>query len=141
MYNMYNKNLDKMTQEQLRMQMLAGIITEGQYKAKLQEEDTMGKIGKSYPVPGGKTSPKPKRKMYDFWKRYDLLNKGFEFIDLSIPNIKVEDEVVSGNGTFGTLKKIKNDKYYIRFDEDSYGEPLTEFSKEDFETFFLLDKR
>ena len=28
-----------MTQEQLRMQMLAGIITEGQYKAKLNEDD------------------------------------------------------------------------------------------------------
>ena len=36
---MYNKNLDKMTQEQLRMQMLAGIITEGQYKAKLNENE------------------------------------------------------------------------------------------------------
>ena len=34
---MYNKNLDKMTKEQLRMQMLAGIITEGQYKEKLNE--------------------------------------------------------------------------------------------------------
>jgi hypothetical protein len=33
---MYNKE-NKMTQEQLRMQMLAGIITEGQYKAKLNE--------------------------------------------------------------------------------------------------------
>ena len=32
---MYKQN--KMTQEQLRMQMLAGIITEGQYKAKLNE--------------------------------------------------------------------------------------------------------
>ena len=28
-----------MTQEQLRMQMLAGIITEGQYKGTLEEED------------------------------------------------------------------------------------------------------
>jgi hypothetical protein len=28
-----------MTQEQLRMQMLAGIITEGQYKAKLNENE------------------------------------------------------------------------------------------------------
>jgi hypothetical protein len=37
---MYNKNLNKMTKEQLRMQMLAGIITEGQYKAKLNEEST-----------------------------------------------------------------------------------------------------
>jgi hypothetical protein len=41
---MYDKNLNKMTQEQLRMQMLAGIITEGQYKAKLNEE--MGKEDK-----------------------------------------------------------------------------------------------
>ena len=40
-----------MTQEQLRMQMLAGIITEGQYKEKLEEEDSMGKIGNSYPAP------------------------------------------------------------------------------------------
>ena len=28
-----------MTQEQLRMQMLAGIITEGEYKAKLNEDE------------------------------------------------------------------------------------------------------
>ena len=38
-----------MTQEQLRMQMLAGIITEGQYKAKLNEKDSTGKVGE----PGG----------------------------------------------------------------------------------------
>ena len=36
---MYNKN--KMTQEQLRMQMLAGIITEGQYKEKLNENEEL----------------------------------------------------------------------------------------------------
>ena len=36
---MYNKNLNKMTQEQLRMQMLAGIITESQYKSMLNEEE------------------------------------------------------------------------------------------------------
>jgi hypothetical protein len=35
-HNIYNKIL-KMTNETLRMQMLAGVITEGQYKAKLQE--------------------------------------------------------------------------------------------------------
>jgi hypothetical protein len=29
---MYNKNLNKMNKETLRMQMLAGIITEGEYK-------------------------------------------------------------------------------------------------------------
>jgi hypothetical protein len=31
-----------MTKEQLRMQMLAGIITEGQYKEKIEEEVNMG---------------------------------------------------------------------------------------------------
>ena len=36
----YDKIL-KMTQEQLRMQMLAGIITEGQYKKKLDEGDNL----------------------------------------------------------------------------------------------------
>ena len=41
---MYNKNLNKMTQEQLRMQMLAGIITEGQYKAMLNEEQALGTL-------------------------------------------------------------------------------------------------
>jgi hypothetical protein len=35
-HNIYNKIL-KMTNETLRMQMLSGIITEGQYKVKLQE--------------------------------------------------------------------------------------------------------
>jgi hypothetical protein len=35
---MYNKT-HKMTQEQLRMQMLAGIITEGQYKTMLNEDE------------------------------------------------------------------------------------------------------
>jgi len=40
-----------MTQEQLRMQVLAGIITEGQYKEKMEEEDSMGKVGNSYPAP------------------------------------------------------------------------------------------
>jgi hypothetical protein len=45
-----------MTQEQLRMQMLAGIITESQYKEKIEEVDSMGKIGKSYPAPGSEDS-------------------------------------------------------------------------------------
>jgi hypothetical protein len=44
-HNIYNKIL-KMTNEQLRMQMLSGIITEGQYKAKLQENFFMNLIKK-----------------------------------------------------------------------------------------------
>jgi hypothetical protein len=31
--------------------MLAGIITESEYKVKLDEEDSMGKVGNSYPSP------------------------------------------------------------------------------------------
>ena len=37
---MYNK-IFKMTKEQLRMQMLSGIITEGQYKAMLNEDESV----------------------------------------------------------------------------------------------------
>lgn len=40
------------TEETLRLQKLAGIITESQYKEKMEEVDSMGKIGKSYPAPG-----------------------------------------------------------------------------------------
>jgi len=36
--------MDKLTQSELRMQMLAGVITEGQYKAKLQENE-MAAVG------------------------------------------------------------------------------------------------
>jgi hypothetical protein len=49
---MYNKNINTMTKEQLRMQMLAGIITEGQYKKEVEEIDSRGKVGKQYPTPG-----------------------------------------------------------------------------------------
>jgi hypothetical protein len=46
---MYNK-IYKMTQEQLRMQMLAGIITEGQYKTTLNEGELLQAIN---PKPSG----------------------------------------------------------------------------------------
>ena len=48
-----------MTKEQLRMQMLAGIITESQYKEEIEELDSVGKIGKSYPAP---STPEPIKK-------------------------------------------------------------------------------
>ena len=50
-----------MTQEQLRMQMLAGIITESQYKEKMEEVDSYGRVGKSYPAP---STPEPIKKIY-----------------------------------------------------------------------------
>jgi hypothetical protein len=41
---MKNKTRKTMKNEQLRMQMLAGIITESQYKAKLQENNSLQSI-------------------------------------------------------------------------------------------------
>ena len=41
---MHSKNINKMTQEQLRMQMLAGIITESQYKNMLNETERIFKL-------------------------------------------------------------------------------------------------
>jgi hypothetical protein len=41
---MYNKNLDKMNKELLRMQMLAGIITESQYKQLLEDQGVIDRI-------------------------------------------------------------------------------------------------
>jgi len=53
---MYNKNLNKMTQEQLRMQMLAGIITESQYKAKLNENDEYSLVKQEFETSPNKAS-------------------------------------------------------------------------------------
>jgi hypothetical protein len=125
-----------MNKEFLHMQKLAGIITESEYAAKIEELEVRGKIGKSYPAP----TQKPEREISDEWKRYGFLDKGWEFVDLSIPNVKVGDNIVNWHADFGTLKKIKDNKYYVRFDIDYDDEPLTKFTPEKFEDFFLVDK-
>jgi hypothetical protein len=51
-----------MTNEQLRMQMLSGIITEGEYKAKLQEDKSMDFSAKDQ-----KDWSEKKSRMYDSW--------------------------------------------------------------------------
>ena len=129
-----------MNNEFLKMQKLAGLITESEYKAKLEEEDVMGRIGKSYPAPGTKTSSEPERELSDIWKEWDLLNNNFEFIDLSIPNIKIGDNVGGWRGSFGKLVKIKDDNYYVQFDVDYSGERPTKYKKESFEESFLVEK-
>jgi hypothetical protein len=48
-----------MNNEFLKMQKLAGLITESEYKEKVEEEEVRGKIGKSYPAPGTETSSEP----------------------------------------------------------------------------------
>jgi hypothetical protein len=48
---MYNKNLDKMNKKALLMQKLAGIITENEYKTKLNELDSDSVTIKFTPEP------------------------------------------------------------------------------------------
>ena len=58
----YFKLNPNMTNEQLRMQMLSGIITEGEYKAKLQEDKSMDFSAKDQ-----KDWSEKKSRMYDSW--------------------------------------------------------------------------
>jgi hypothetical protein len=51
-----------MIKEQLRWKMLAGIITETQYKEKIEEIDSMGRVGKSTPAPGYENEKKSWKK-------------------------------------------------------------------------------
>ena len=79
-----------------------------------------------------------------------MLNEGFEPVNLKAGNIQVGSAVVNRNVMFGTVKIIK-DKiskfgvsiriYGIQFDEDYQDDPLTFFTANNFEEFFLVDKR
>ena len=79
-----------------------------------------------------------------------LLADGFVPVDLKAGNVKQGDAVVNRNDMFGTVKIIK-DKiskfgvsiriYGIQFDEDYQDDPLTFFTANNFEEFFLVDKR
>ena len=68
---MHNKTKQNdMNKEFLHMQKLAGLITESEYAAKLEELEVRGKVGKSYPAP----TQKPEREISDLWKRYGFLD-------------------------------------------------------------------
>jgi hypothetical protein len=79
-----------------------------------------------------------------------LLEDGFVPVDLKAGNVQVGSAVVNRNVMFGTVKIIK-DKiskfgvsiriYGVRFDEDYHDDPLTFFTANNFEEFFLVDKR
>jgi hypothetical protein len=79
-----------------------------------------------------------------------MLNEGFEPVNLKAGNVQVGSAVVNRNVMFGTVKIIK-DKiskfgvsiriYGVRFDEDYQDDPLTFFTANNFEEFFLVDKR
>jgi hypothetical protein len=73
-----------------------------------------------------------------------LLAGGWEAVDLKAGNVKPGDNIVNRNDLFGTLIKItKKGKYVVQFDID-WDRPedrATKFTADEFESFFLVDKR
>ena len=73
-----------------------------------------------------------------------LLAGGWEAVNLEAGNVKVGDNIVNRNDLFGTLIKItKKGKYVVQFDID-WDRPedrATKFTADEFESFFLVDKR
>jgi hypothetical protein len=84
-----------MTQEQLRMQMLAGIITEGEYKQKLSENENSIGIGKQ-PI----LTPKQQKEYEDSLIKmfYDDLNDPYEGGGYSaVYNLSYNTELIIAN--------------------------------------------
>ena len=119
-----------MNKEQLRMQMLAGIITEGQYKKEVEEIEVRGKIGKSYPSPGstepsstppespeGEQLRKKGRDLYEYIIMHKNLS-GDDYLDALLKNSisddtlqKIADE---NGGSLGSgMHKIIKSLFYI----------------------------
>jgi hypothetical protein len=73
-----------------------------------------------------------------------LLAAGFETVDLKKGNVKPGDNIVNRNDVFGTLIKItKKGNYVVQFDID-WDRPEdkpTKFTADEFERFFLVDRR
>ena len=117
---MYNKT-HKMTQEQLRMQMLAGIITEGQYKNMLNEKYTfMGDpdvflYAKQY----FKEDPS-RRKNQDFEKHkseiIQSIKDDFDDYDLDNDDIKLIGDAIKDSYKY--YEKYKNDPYMKERDKE-----------------------
>jgi hypothetical protein len=93
--------------------MLAGILTESQYKEKMEEIDSYGKVGKSYPAP---STPEPIKK----------INR----IISDIPRKKIF-----------TGKSSKSDANVIYFDDnDPFYSPLKEYNEEDNNSIECLNR-
>ena len=73
-----------------------------------------------------------------------LLAAGFEAVDLKKGNVKPGDNIVNRNDMFGTLLEItKTGDYVVQFDID-WDRPEdapTRFTADEFESFFLVDRR
>jgi hypothetical protein len=118
-----------MNKETLRMQMLAGIITEGQYKAKLNENmDNWG----NEPDDSGRNERdyKPKPSLADFnynKEEYKKYMKEFfpgEQVDIDDEQVDIDDEQVDIDESFKLYQEGDNifniiDKKIIEPDQDS----------------------
>ena len=73
--------------------------------------------------------------------RERLIAGGFVPVDLKAGNVQVGDSIANSNMMFGRLVKItKKGNYMVQFDVDEVGEKPTRFAKEEFESFFLVEK-
>ena len=86
-----------MTKEFLHMQMLAGIITEGEYKAKLQENTTKKPINENFVGIGAINSPFAQREKTDYELAFEHFAKGSSILDekLSFMGTEEEPEIMS----------------------------------------------
>jgi len=73
-----------------------------------------------------------------------LLAAGFEAVNLKAGNVKPGDNIVNRNDLFGTLLEItETGDYVVQFDID-WDRPEdkpTRFTADEFERFFLVDRR
>ncbi len=109
-----------MNKETLRMQMLAGIITEGQYKKLLEDMEVVNRILDKISAQG-KDSLTPKEKSYldKYSKGKKNINKPIYFIDLNLPKDINSSQIITifdsenygheGDNGFQNLKKITNE--------------------------------
>lgn len=75
-------------------------------------------------------------------QRERLIQGGFVPVDLKAGNVQIGDNIANSNMCFGELVNItKKGNYMVRFDMDYYDEKPTRFTAQEFESFFLVDKR
>jgi hypothetical protein len=86
-----------MTKEFLHMQMLAGIITEGEYKAKLQENATKKPLNENFVGIGAINSPFAQREKTDYELAFEHFAKGSSILDerLSFMGTEEEPEIIN----------------------------------------------
>jgi hypothetical protein len=129
-----------MTQEQLRMQMLAGIITEGQYKAKLnilnenENENMFNDNNKAFGILFRKATPEDEFPGDDYVWEYDNVKEFMEYLGYGDESWDVEGEFTSyaNPGSEGDLEALGNPSIpveeftigmYRKSIEDEYEKP------------------